>query len=183
MKKIVNCDAFKTPVNNDYDARYNLALAYHLLGDYKKAGLTYCKAIELSPMKYEAHYNLAVLLRRLKFYKESLEELEKASTLISSSSEGISAQQRYIFDVMNDVTRTILANSDSNLIEKITDEPSSKLKITYVGGRLVMSDELDKAIIKNFKVCGAKKIIQEDIDDSIVEYDNLRFDVNVPGVE
>ena len=170
-------------LKKDYDARYNLALAYHLLGDYKKAGLTYCKAIELSPMKYEAHYNLAVLLRRLKFYKESLEELEKASTLISSSSEGISAQQRYIFDVMNDVTRTILANSDSNLIEKITDEPSSKLKITYVGGRLVMSDELDKAIIKNFKVCGAKKIIQEDIDDSIVEYDNLRFDVNVPGVE
>ena len=170
-------------LKRDYDARYNLALTYHLLGDYKTAGLTYCKAIELSPMKYEAHYNLAVLLRRLKYYKESLEELEKASTLISTSGEGISAQQRYIFDVMNDVTRTILANSDSDLIEKITDEPSEDNKVTYVNGRLVMSDDLDKAIIKNFKVCGAKKIIQEDVDDSEGEFDDLRYDVNVPGVE
>ena len=169
-------------LKKDYDARYNLALTYHLLGDYKTAGLTYCKAIELSPMKYEAHYNLAVLLRHLKYYKESLEELEKASTLISTSSEGISAQQRYIFDVMNDVTRTILINSDNDLVEKISDEPSGRTKITYVGGRIVMSDDLDKAILKNFKVCGAKSIIQEDIDDAS-EYENLRYDVNVPGVE
>ena len=168
-------------LKKDYDARYNLALTYHLLGDYKTAGLTYCKAIELSPMKYEAHYNLAVLLRHLKFYKESLEELEKASTLIST--EGVSARQRYVFDVMNEVTRTILANSNSNLIEKISDEPSETSKITYVNGRLVMSDELDKAIIKNLKVCGAKKIIQEDVDNYEGELDNLRYDVNVPGVE
>ena len=134
-------------------------------------------------MKYEAHYNLAVLLRHLKYYKESLEELEKASTLISTSPEGISSQQRYIFDVMNDVTRTILANSENDLVEKISDEPSENLKVTYVGGRLVMSEELDKAIMKNFKVCGAKKIIQEDVDDNEGEFDNLRYDVNVPGVD
>ena len=41
-------DAYKHAVKilkKDYDARYNLALAYHLLGDYNNAGLTYCKAI------------------------------------------------------------------------------------------------------------------------------------------
>ena len=140
-----------------------------MLGDYKTAGLTYCKAIELAPMNYEAHYNLAVLLRHLKYYKESLDELKKASSLIST--ERISARQRYIFDVMNDVTRTILANSDSDLVEKISDESSETLKVTYVNGRLVMSDELDKAMIKNLKVCGAKKIIKEDIDN--FKYDKI----------
>lgn len=170
-------------LKKDYDARYNLALTYHLLGDYRQAGLTYCKAIELSPMKYEAHYNLAILLRRLKHYKEALDELEKASTLISTSSEGISSRQRYVFDVMNDVTRTLLANSDSNLVEKLTNEPSQSTKITYVNGRMVMSDDLDKAILKNFKVCGAKKIIQEELDEPSGEFDDVRYNIHVPGVE
>ncbi|MBP3198716.1 MAG: hypothetical protein J6N21_17170, partial [Butyrivibrio sp.] len=93
-----------------------------------------------------------------------------------------SAQQRYIFDVMNDVTRTILASQDNDLIEKITAGPSEKSKITYVGGRIVMTDDLDKAIMKNFKVCGAKSLIKEDLED-LNEYDSLRYDVNVPGVE
>lgn len=171
-------------LKKDYDARYNLALTYHILGSYKDAGLTYCKAIELNPMKYEAHYNLAVLLRRLKYYKESLDELEKASTLITADSNGISAQQRYIFDVMNEVTRTILISKDSDLIDRLyNEEPAQAAKVTYVNGRLVMSDELDKAILKNFKVCGAKKIIQEDLDDTTGEFDDVRYDVHVPGVD
>lgn len=170
-------------LKKDYDARYNLALTQHLLGNYKEAGMTYCKAIELSPMNYEAHYNLAVLLRHLKYYKESLDELKKATTLISNSSSGVSARQRYIFDVMNDVTRTILASSDNELIEKLSDEPSETSKVTYINGRMVLTDDLDKAILKNFKVCGAKKILQEDIDDDLNEYDNVRYNVHVPGVE
>lgn len=170
-------------LKNDYDARYNLAVTQHLLGNYKEAGLTYCKAIELSPMNYEAHYNLAVLLRHLKFYKESLDELKKASTLISVSDSGISSRQRYIFDVMNEVTRTILINSENSMVEKIDDESSEHSKITYVNGKMVMSDDLDKAILRNFKVCGAKKIIQEDIDDGLDEFEDVRYNVHVPGVE
>ncbi len=169
-------------LKNDYDARYNLALTYHLLGDYRDAGLTYCKAIELAPMNYEAHYNLAVLLRHLKYYKESLEELEKATTLVTSGNNA-AARQRYIFDVMNDVTRTILANTDSNLVEKLSDEPVKSPKVTYVNGKIVLTEELDNAIIKNFKVCGSKEIFQEDIDDEYSEYDTIRYNVNVPGVE
>lgn len=171
-------------LKNDYDARYNLALTYQLLGDYKEAGLTYCKAIELNPMNYEAHYNLAVLLRHLKYYKESLEELEKATTLIGAGdAHNVASRQRYVFDVMNDVTRTIIANSNSDLIEKISDKPTQSSNVTYVNGKIVLTDELDQAIVKNFKVCGAKQILQEDIDDAIGKYDDVRYNVNVPGVE
>ena len=169
-------------LKKDYDARYNLALAYHILGDYKKAGLTYCKAIELNPMKYEAHYNLAILLRHFKYYKESFDELEKAVTLVSSEGNGNSAQQRYIFDVMNDVTRTVLATEDNELIQRFFkyDDDETPPRVTYIHGRLVMSNDLDKAIFKNFQVCAAKKIFLEDIEDS---FEDVRTDVNVPGVD
>lgn len=174
-------------LKRDYDARYNLALTYHLLGDYKDAGITYCKAIELNPMNYEAHYNLAILLRHLKYYKESLEELEKATSLIANSGGGnVATRQRYVFDVMNDVSKTILANSQSDLIEKMSEKdkaPQENSNITYVNGKIVLTDELDSAILKNFKVCGSKKIFQEDIDDTNTEYDNIHYNVNVPGVE
>lgn len=174
-------------LKRDYDARYNLALTYHLLGDYKDAGITYCKAIELNPMNYEAHYNLAILLRHLKYYKESLEELEKATSLIANSGGGnVATRQRYVFNVMNDVSKTILANSQSDLIEKMSEKDKASQEnsnITYVNGKIVLTDELDSAILKNFKVCGSKKIFQEDIDDTTTEYDNIRYNVNVPGVE
>ena len=171
-------------LKNDYDERYNLALTYHLLGDYKEAGLTYCKAIELNPMNYEAHYNLAILLRHLKYYKESMDELEKASSLVANSEGGnVSTRQRYVFDVMNDVTKTLLVNSNSDFVEKISDEPSAASNITYVNGKIVFTDELDKAVLKNLKICGAKEIFQEDIDDTVNEYDSIRYNVHVPGVE
>ena len=38
-------------------------------------------------------------------------------------------------------------------------------------------------ILKNLKVCGAKKIFQEDVDDAMTEYDDVRYNVHVPGVE
>ncbi len=180
-------DAYKEAckiLKKDYDARYNLALTYHLLGDYKEAGLTYCKAIELNPMNYEAHYNLAILLRHLKYYKESLDELEKATTLITNGGgNNAAARQRYVFDVMNDVTRTILANSNSDLIDKISDEPTKNSYVTYVNGKIVLTEELDNAIIKNLKVCSAKKIFLEDMEDENSEFDDVRYNVHVPGVE
>lgn len=159
-------DAYKHSVKilkHDYDARYNLALTYHLLGDYNNAGLTYCKAIEIAPMNYEAHYNLAILLRHMKYYKESLDELDKATTLITDS-DGSSNRQRYIFDVMNDVTRTILyENSDKDfLVDGLGVGNTLHPQITYINGKLVDSEDLDKALLKNFKTCGSKKIFLDD---------------------
>jgi len=174
-------------LKKDYDARYNLALTYHLLGDYHDAGLTYCKAIEISPMNYEAHYNLAVLLRHLKYYKESLDEMEKATSLITNS-EGITNRQRYIFDVMNDMTRIIISNTDSKyLIENVEDDPmkkvifnSKKSGVTYVNGKLVATEALDKAIYRNFKTCSSKKLFKEDIGE---DYNEYRGRARVPHTE
>ena len=158
-------EAYKNAVKilkKDYDARYNLALAYHLIGDYNNAGLTYCKAIQIEPMNYEAHYNLAILLRHLKYYRESLDELEKATMLITDS-QGNSARQRYVFDVMNDVTRTILYDEENDpLIDKIVDEKLPHSTMTYVNGKLVSSEALDRAILKNFRTCGAREIFLDE---------------------
>lgn len=152
-------------LKDDYDARYNLALAYHLNQDYNLAGLTYCEAIKLAPMNYEAHYNLAILLSHLKYYKEALSEMHKANTLIASS-DGGSNRQRYVFDVMNDVTRMIMQEEDGMkyLMEKFEQGPDAKVELTYVRGRLVASDDLDKAMIKNFQTCASKDIFQDESD-------------------
>ncbi len=177
-------DAYKNAVKilkKDYDSRYNLALTYHLLGSYHEAGLNYCKAIELSPMEYEAHYNLAILLRHLRYYKESLDELEKATSLITNS-DGVTNRQMYVFDVMNDVTRIILSSTDSKiLIEKMDDEPSKMSGVTYVHGKLVASDELDKAIIKNFKTCRSRKIFLDDVEDENADIEPQRGNVRIPS--
>ena len=130
--------------------------------DYNNAGLTYCKAIKLAPMNYEAHYNLAILLRHMKYYKESLDELEKATMLITDS-QGNSARQRYVFDVMNDVTRTILYNEeDDPMVDKIDDEKLQYAAMTYVNGKIVASEALDKAILKNFSTCGSRELFLDE---------------------
>lgn len=148
----------------DYDSRYNLALAYHLNRDYNLAGLTYCEAIQLAPMNYEAHYNLAVLLSHLKYYKEALKEMHKANTIIAGKNSD-SNQQRYVFDVMNDVTRMILKEEDGIefLTEKFEIEGSDPIsQLTYINGKLVSSEELDKAMIKNMETCASKDIFLDD---------------------
>ena len=149
-------------MKKDYDARYNLALVYHLSGDYNNAGLTYCDAIKVAPMEYDAHFNLALLLRQMKYYKASLEEMEKATTLITDK-EGASVRQRYVFDVMNEVTRTILSENEKNyIVERLDDDDRANTPVTYVHGKLVASDALDKAMIKNFRTCGSRKIFLDE---------------------
>jgi tetratricopeptide (TPR) repeat protein len=172
-------------LKRDYDTRYNLALTQQLLGDYHDAGLNYCKAIALSPMNYEAHYNLAILLKHLKYYDESLEELEKATSLVTNS-EGASDRQRYIFDVMNDVTHTILSqqeDSHNTLIETLGNPSAiANSGLTFVDGKLVKTDDLDKAILQNFKACKSKSIFKEDITSDYTENDDEtpHSNVNLP---
>lgn len=143
-------------LKDDYDTLYNLALAYHLEGDYHNAGLGYCKAIELRPMAYDAHYNLAILLRHLRMYKESYKELEKATILITGNEGSDPNIATYIFSILNDVSKTaILNNQYKYLVEKMDDEPSGE-GITYVNGRIVATDALDRAMVKNFRTCETK---------------------------
>ena len=108
--------------NNNYDALFNLALAYHSYGDYRRAGKCYCKAINLEPMNYETHYNLAVLLKRLGHYDDAYEEIYKAITLLTAL-DGNSSVQEYMAVVMNDITRSVYQDNErrkymQNLLEK-----------------------------------------------------------------
>ena len=76
---------------------------HHLRGEYKLAGRDYCKAIELEPMNFESHYNLAVLLRRINRNQESISELQKAALLISESPKSSEVQSAYIFNLLTNV--------------------------------------------------------------------------------
>ena len=140
-------------LKKDYDPRYNLALTYHLIGDYQNAGINYCKAINLRPMDYEAHYNLAILLKHLKMYKEALGELEKATILVSND-QSSSNTSSYVFDILNDVSKTLVENNEYKyLVEKVDNEESDANMVTYVNGKIVATDALDRAMLKNFKTC------------------------------
>lgn len=149
-------------LKKDYDTRFNMALAYHLMGDYHNAGLNYCKAIELKPMNYEAHYNLAVLLRHLKKYKESYNELEKATILVSNDGYNTSSNvNTYVFDVLNEVAKALVEhNQYSYLVEKIDNEPTSS-SVTYVKGKIIATDALDRAMLNNFKTCETEKFFED----------------------
>lgn len=147
-------------LKKDYDTRYNLALAYHLTGDYQSAGLNYCKAIELKPMDYEAHYNLAILLRHLKMYKEAYNELEKATILVNNDDSSTNTSS-YVFDILNDVSRTLIDNNEYGyLVEKVDDEPSSN-QVTYIHGKIVATDALDRAMLKNFRTCETQNFFEK----------------------
>ena len=150
------------------DARYNLALDYHLLGNYRDAGKNYCKAIELAPMNYEAHYNLALLLRRMKRYKDSLAELEKAALLVSTA--GNSTNADYIFGILSDVSHSLMDyNSELEYVEMTKDnrevtfakknkknKKDKDLKeevFISSDGRIRPTDSLDKSIMIDMSHC------------------------------
>ena len=139
-------------LKKNYDVLYNRAVAHHLRGEYSDAGLDYCKAIELEPMKFEAHYNLAVLLRHTHHYRESISELEKAALLITESPDSSSLQTAYIFNLLNEVSRKFITSDDYGT-QKLTDEPKASISYTYVNGKIVPDDEFDKAMLKNFRTC------------------------------
>lgn len=139
-------------LKKNYDGYYNRGVAHHLRGEYKLAGLDYCKAIQIHPMKFEGHYNLAVLLRRINRNRESIAELEKAALLISETPSASEVQTAYIFNLLNEVTRRFIT-SDAYYTQKLTDEPVGSIRYTYVNGHIVADEEFDKAMYNNFKTC------------------------------
>ena len=148
-------------LKKNYDIYYNKAVAHQLRGEYRDAGLDYCRAIELEPMKFEAHYNLAVLLRQLNRYSDSINELEKAALLIVESPDSSNLQSAYIFNLLNEVSRKFMT-SDEYYTQKVTDEPTGSVGYTYVNGKIVPDEEFDKAILKNFKSCAGFEYFKED---------------------
>ena len=155
-------------LKKNYDVYYNRAVARHLRGDYKKAGLDYCEAIKLKPTRFEAHYNLAVLLRGMHRYQDSISELEKAALLSTEDKNITELQTAYIFNLLNEVSRRFV-NSDEYGVEKLTDKPVGSISYTYVNGRIVADDDFDKAMDKNFRTCAGIETFKapdEDEDDT-----------------
>lgn len=144
-----------------YDIYYNLGIANQLLKRNYSSGKSYCRAIELEPMNYEAHYNLAILLKTMKQYGDSAEEFKKAGLLISGN--GDANKTRYIYDVLNEVNQRLAL--DPEYVEMLKEKEAKELgdgKVTYIGGRLVISEEFDKEMFKNFKRCANKELFDKE---------------------
>ena len=80
-------------------------------------------------MKFEAHYNLAVLLRQLNRHRDSISELHKAAILILEEPDSSTLESTYIFNLLNDATRKFIT-SDEYYTQKLSDEPLGNVGYT-----------------------------------------------------
>lgn len=168
---------------DSYNINYNYALTNHLIGNYKEAGLSYCKAIELEPLAFDAHYNLAILLRKLGKTRESQEELEKSLLIVNTQLDPFIA--KYIFDIYSESVEKSTAQREYKTTQRavapetqvkegmrtphvVSDEienendPLGINHITYVNGKVVTdSEEADKYMKKTFSKCAAKKLFED----------------------
>ena len=138
---------------DSYNIFYNLALTNHILGSKEEAGYYYCRAIQEAPLDYEAHYNLAMLLKSMKRNKDSFVEFKKAGQILDI--KGDTTKTRYIYDLLNETMHKIILEDDYKyLIEHIEEENKTlRNETTYTNGKIVVADDLDKEMIKNFKQC------------------------------
>ena len=160
--------------SNNYDTHYNLGLAYQLLGMYDDAVEQYCKAINIAPMEYEAHYNLALILRQKMNYKDALVELEKAGLLLDAN--GDNDRSKFVFYVLNDVTQKFAiikqeeryysespkSKSEQNdyaQYEKEKEEKEKSIQATFMNGKLIWTEALDKTMLQEMKSCDSCDII------------------------
>lgn len=146
----------------EYDVYYNLGIANQLLRRNYASGKNYCLAIEKEPMNYEAHYNLAILLKSMKKYEDSAEEFKKAGLLLDS--KGDANKTRYVYDVLNEVNQRLALDPKYMDLLRERNEAELKGKVTYINGKLVISEEFDKAMLKNFTTCANKEIFETEGD-------------------
>jgi tetratricopeptide (TPR) repeat protein len=156
-------------ISDNYDMNYNLALTYHLLGDYRKAGQYYCKAIDTEPMNYEAHYNLGLMLRHLHEDTYSIDELEKAAVLSTTKAN---SNSKYIFDILsavsmnalqkgikgnvNDLINEQIAKVNNENSDKIKKESEKKKTDQSSKAKVSASDTSEDEIVENFRTCNSK---------------------------
>lgn len=146
---------------DDYNIIFNLAFAYQLSGRHKKAAKYYCQAINLEPMNYEAHYNLAILLAHLKMFKEAYNEIEKASILAAEGKDVNSNTRNYVFDILNDMSMALIVNDEYKYLIEQQQQQQQNSKVNYVNGKITLTDELDKKLLNSFKTCEAMDYIRE----------------------
>ena len=99
---------------------------------------------------------MAILLREQKNFLDAILELEKAALIIDSEGDGF--KTRYIYDVLNETSARLYAQDDYYEIkEKLDKDPIRSYEPTFVNGKIVASEELDKAMLRNMRTCGACK--------------------------
>ncbi|MBR1617968.1 tetratricopeptide repeat protein [bacterium] len=135
-----------------YNSNYNLALINQLLKNNSKAIIYYCKAMEIEPMQYEAHFNYAILLNEMKDYTGAQEEFKKAGLLLDT--EGDSTKTGYIYSLLDEVNKKA---SLSN--EKSRDIPEETFK--YKAGKLVIDtskkSEQTEEMMNFFSTCANRQ--------------------------
>ncbi len=143
-----------------YSANYNLALTHHLLNNNNQAGYYYCKAIQKAPMEYEAHFNLAILLKDMKDYKNAQEEFKRAGLLLDNI--GDQEKMRYLYDTLSDVNQKIAIFAPDGYFKKLNEEYDRNNKAKYKAGKLVLDGKDDEELIKNFKICAGHDIFMSE---------------------
>lgn len=145
-----------------YNSNYNMGLINQLLKNKNQAGYFYCKAMEISPLEYEAHFNYAVLLNDLKEYSAAAEEFKKAGLLLDSS--GDSNKTKIIYNILDDVNERIAINHDKTYYEKLAQKEEESLDLKYKGGKIVFDDKNKKsnAFLDDFKTCAKKELFMGD---------------------
>ena len=155
--------ALKT-IKKDYSTHYNLALTNQLLGDYREAGLEYCKAISLEPMNFEAHYNLAILLRRIGHYKESLVEFEKAGMLLDAKGDVL--MTKHVYDVLNEVNQKLVQTGDYEYVKNRHDNyQQPKEEAVLKNGKVVIDKHDTLKLHMYLKHCPSKKLFKDYTED------------------
>jgi len=119
-----------------YNVNYNLGLIHQLLKNSHQSAFYYCRAIELSPMEYEAHFNYAVLLNDMKEYTAAQEEFQKAGLVLDSKGEG--SKTRYIYDILNDVNQKAVLYPDKE------ESKTPEQQFEYKAGKLVLEPKTKK---------------------------------------
>ncbi|MBQ3640550.1 tetratricopeptide repeat protein [bacterium] len=135
-------------LKDDYDNTFNLAFTNHLLGDYHSAAVKYCKAINLQPRSYEAHYNFALLLRSMEQNDKALDEFEKTTLLLDdlSSDEKIKA----VYGLITELKRRIINTGGYEFLKDREDINARAYKnIKIVKGKVV-SEQKEEEIQKLF---------------------------------
>jgi len=146
---------------HSYNSNYNLGLIHQLLKNRHQAAYYYCKAIEIDPMSYEAHFNYAILLNDLQRYQAAQTEFKKAGLLLDSKGESV--KTKYIYEILNEVNKKIAIETDKDYYKKIAyeeDEFIPKLK----AGKVVLNEnnpkeikKQQKALIESFSKCADKE--------------------------
>ena len=125
-----------------------------------EAGLEYCRAIEIKPENFEAHYNYALLLRSLNFHKEALTELEKAGML--ANKEADAAQQKYIFEVLGEVRQKLISKGEGEYLKNRTEESATdNSELAYKDGKVIINEKADKIFRKKLMTCPMKQYFED----------------------